>query len=107
MVTLSENAINAVSRFIATSTGPVAGLRILITGGGCSGFQYGLRLEGNQAIDDTVVDYNSFKVLVDPMSMPLLQGVKIDFVNSLDGTGFKFDNPNARARCACGQSFSA
>lgn len=107
MVTLTESAINAISRFIASSTGPVAGLRILITGGGCSGFQYGMRLEENKLADDAVVEYKTFKVLVDPMSIPLLQGVKIDYVNSLDSTGFKFENPNTSARCACGQSFSA
>lgn len=107
MVTLTENAIRAVSRFISSSTSPIAGLRILISGGGCSGFQYGMRLEADQCADDVVVDYKSFKVLVDPISVPLLQGVKIDFVNSLDETGFKFENPNASSHCACGQSFTA
>ena len=107
MITLTENAIKAVDRFIHNSNTPVAGLRVLITGGGCSGFQYGMRLEQSVATDDAIVDYKSFKLLVDPMSSHLLQGVTIDFVDRLDGAGFKFDNPNASSCCACGQSFSA
>jgi len=107
MVTLTEDAIQAVSRYITRSETPVAGLRILITGGGCSGLQYGLRLEENISDDDQVVDCGAFKVLVDPMSVPLLDGVKIDFVETLEGAGFKFENPNALSSCACGQSFSA
>lgn len=107
MITLTENAIKAVDRFINDSDTPVAGLRVLITGGGCSGFQYGLRLEEHVAADDAVVDGASFKVLVDPMSSLLLQGVTIDYVETLEGGGFKFNNPNAKACCDCGQSFSA
>ena len=107
MITLTENAIKAVDRYIQNSNTPVAGLRVLITGGGCAGFQYGLRLEQNVAADDAVVDCESFKVLVDPMSCLLLQGVIIDFVDALEGAGFKFNNPNASACCDCGQSFSA
>jgi iron-sulfur cluster assembly accessory protein len=106
-ITLTENAIKAVGRFISNSTAPITGLRILITGGGCSGFQYGMRLEEAMAVDDAVVDYGEFKVFVDPISVPLLEGVTIDFIDSLDGAGFKFNNPNASSSCACGQSFSA
>ncbi|MGR9117348.1 MAG: HesB/IscA family protein [Gammaproteobacteria bacterium] len=106
MITLTENAINAVSRFIAGSEKPTAGLRIEVTDGGCSGYQYGLRLEERQNDTDTVIDCGTVKVLVDENSIPLLDGMTVDFVDSLDGSGFKFTNPNAVKSCACGTSFS-
>ncbi len=107
MLTLTDNAIKAVDRFIRGSDTEVAGLRIMITGGGCSGFQYGLRLEENLGADDTVIEFGGVKVLVDPMSAPLLNGVVVDFVDNIDGSGFKFENPNASSSCACGSSFNA
>jgi iron-sulfur cluster assembly accessory protein len=107
MLTLTDSAVKAVDRFIKGSDSQVVGLRIMITGGGCSGFQYGLRLEENPGADDTVIEYDGFKVLVDAMSAPLLSGVTVDFVDSIDGSGFKFENPNAASSCACGSSFNA
>jgi iron-sulfur cluster assembly protein len=107
MIKLTPNAISAVERFIKGSATPVAGLRIAIAGGGCSGFQYGMSLEEEKDEDDIVLDYGSVTLLVDPLSAPLLEGVKMDFVDSLTGSGFKFDNPNASSSCACGSSFSA
>jgi iron-sulfur cluster assembly accessory protein len=107
MISLTPNAISAVEKFIKGSDVPVAGLRIAISGGGCSGFQYGMSLEEAQNEDDTIVEFGAVKLLVDPLSAPLLEGVTVDFVDSLNGSGFKFDNPNASASCACGSSFSA
>ena len=107
MITLTDRATQAVKRFIDSSDGSIAGLRILISGGGCSGLQYGLRLEENVGSDDSVIDCGAVKVLVDPMSMGLLDGVKVDFVETIDGSGFRFENPNALSTCACGHSFSA
>ncbi|TAJ79587.1 MAG: iron-sulfur cluster assembly accessory protein [Gallionellaceae bacterium] len=107
MITLTPNAISAVDRFIKGAATPVAGLRIAISGGGCSGFQYGISLEEAKNEDDTVLEYGAVTLLVDPLSAPLLDGVSVDFVDSLNGSGFKFDNPNASASCACGSSFSA
>ena len=107
MITLTPNAISAVDKFIKGSATPVAGLRIAISGGGCSGFQYGMSLEETTSEDDTVLEYGAIKVLVDPLSAPLLEGVTVDFVDSLNGSGFKFENPNASSSCACGSSFSA
>ena len=107
MITLTPNAISAVDKFIKGSATPVAGLRIAISGGGCSGFQYGMSLEEARSEDDTVLEYGAIKVLVDPLSAPLLEGVTVDFVDSLNGSGFKFENPNASSSCACGSSFSA
>jgi iron-sulfur cluster assembly protein len=107
MITLTPNAISAVDKFIKGSATPVAGLRIAISGGGCSGFQYGMSLEEAKNEDDTVLEYGAVTLLVDPLSAPLLEGVTVDFVDSLNGSGFKFENPNASASCACGSSFSA
>ena len=107
MLTLTENAQKAISRFIQGSETPVEGLRISVTGGGCSGMQYGMALEERANIEDTVVEIDKLKVFVDPQSAPMLQGVTIDFLDSMEGSGFKFDNPNATASCGCGNPFSA
>lgn len=106
MITLTPNAISAVRRFVRGAETPVAGLRVMIQGGGCSGFQYGLRLEAEKQEDDTELDIDGVKLLVDPMSYTLVAGVTIDFIDTLTHTGFKFDNPNATSTCGCGQSFS-
>jgi iron-sulfur cluster assembly protein len=107
MIKMTPNALSAVEKFIKGSDVPVAGLRIAISGGGCSGFQYGMSLEQAKNEDDTVLDYGAVTLLVDPLSAPLLEGVTVDFVDSLNGSGFKFENPNASSSCACGSSFSA
>lgn len=107
MLTLTPSALSAVEKFIKGSDTPVAGLRISISGGGCSGFQYGMRLEEVKAEDDVEVAVGGVMLLIDPFSAPLLDGVTLDFVDSLNGSGFKFENPNATASCGCGSSFSA
>lgn len=106
MITLTPNAVKAIRRFVRGSETPVAGLRVMIQGGGCSGFQYGLRMEAEKQEDDTEIDIDGVKLLVDPMSYTLVAGVTIDFIDTLTHTGFKFDNPNATSTCGCGQSFS-
>ena len=106
MITLTENAIDAVGRFIAGSEKPTAGLRIEVADGGCSGMQYGLRLEEKQNENDTIIDCGDVKVFIDADSLPMLDGMTVDFIDSLEGSGFKFTNPNAVKSCACGSSFS-
>ena len=106
MITLTENAIAAVGRFISSSETPTAGLRIAVTDGGCSGYSYGLKLEQQQNEEDTLVDCGEVKVLIDPESLPMLDGMSVDFVDGLEGSGFKFTNPNAAKSCACGTSFN-
>jgi iron-sulfur cluster assembly accessory protein len=106
MLTLTDNAQKAVDRFIQSSETPVAGLRVSVDGGGCSGFQYGMMLEANPNSDDQVLEMGPIKVFVDPTSAPMLEGVTVDFVDSLEGSGFKFENPNATKSCGCGNSFS-
>lgn len=107
MLTLTENAQKAISRFISGSETPVAGLRISVTGGGCSGMQYGMALEERATDEDTIIEVEQLKIFVDPLSAPLLNGVTVDFLDSMEGSGFKFENPNATNSCGCGNSFSA
>lgn len=107
MITLTPKALQAVRRFVKGSSDPVFGLRIVVSGGGCSGLQYGMKLEAEKQDDDVLVEYEDITLLVDPFSAPLIEGVTVDFVDSLTGTGFKFDNPKATSSCACGQSFTA
>ena len=106
MLTLTENAIQAVDGFIKSSETPSAGLRISVQGGGCSGFQYGLNLEEKVDDADTVVEFGPVKVFIDEASIPYLEGVKVDFIDGLEGSGFKFENPNVTKSCGCGNSFS-
>jgi iron-sulfur cluster assembly protein len=107
MLTLTTNAQAAISRFIRTAEEPVAGLRIAVQGGGCSGMQYSLALEAAARDGDVVVERDGIKLFVDPFSAPMLTGVTVDFLDGMDGSGFKFDNPNATQSCGCGKSFSA
>jgi len=107
MLTLTKNAHKAITRFITGSETPVEGLRISVTGGGCSGMQYGLSFEADANPDDAVLDMGDLKIFIDPCSAPMLKGVTVDFIDSMEGSGFKFDNPNASASCGCGNSFSA
>ena len=83
------------------------GLRVSVQPGGCSGFKYGLLIEDQAADDDLIVEQGEFKVFVDPFSAQYINGVTIDYVSSMQGSGFTFKNPNATGGCGCGSSFSA
>ena len=85
----------------------VGGLRVSVQPGGCSGFKYGLLIEDAPAEDDLVLDQGEFRVFVDPFSAQYISGVTIDYVSSMQGSGFTFKNPNATGGCGCGSSFSA
>lgn len=84
-----------------------AGLRVFVSGGGCSGFQYGMAFETQGEADDLVFTSAGIPLYVDPISIGYLQGVTIDYVDSLMGGGFKIENPNAVSTCGCGHSFKA
>lgn len=107
MITLTENAVKAINRFITSSDSGASGLRVQVTGGGCSGLQYALKLEQAANLEDFVVETGGVKVFIDPASQPTIEGVTVDFVEGLEGSGFKFTNPNATNPCSCGKSFSA
>ena len=83
------------------------GLRVSVQPGGCSGFKYGLLIEDQPAEDDFVVQAEGFKLFVDPFSAQYLNNVVIDYVSSMQGSGFTFKNPNATGGCGCGHSFTA
>ena len=106
MIHLTENAISAVQRFINSSDKNIFGLRIKVEGGGCSGFKYGMKLEETADEGDEIVDFPGVKLLVDSTSAPLLIGVTVDYLDGMEGSGFKFENPNAANSCGCGKSFS-
>ena len=91
---------------IAGDAGEAKALRVAVLGGGCSGFQYELKLEDAPAPDDLVIERNGQKVLVDPESLPFLSGSVIDFKDELIGARFAVENPNATSTCGCGTSFS-
>ena len=88
-------------------TGEVGGLRVSVQPGGCSGFKYSLVIEDRSAEDDFVIDNDGFKVFVDPFSAQYISGVTVDYVTSMQGSGFTFKNPNATGGCGCGSSFTA
>jgi iron-sulfur cluster insertion protein len=90
---------------IAEMTGEVKALRVAVDGGGCSGFQYDIKLD-QAAAEDLVIEKNGMKVLVDSISLPFLQNAVIDFSEELIGARFVIENPNATASCGCGTSFS-
>ena len=83
------------------------GLRVSVQPGGCSGFKYGLLIEDQAAEDDLVLEQDGYRVFVDPFSAQYISGVVIDYVSSMQGSGFTFKNPNATGGCGCGSSFSA
>ena len=106
MISLTGKAVQAVDRFITSADKPIAGLRIQVEGGGCSGFKYTMRLEDSPSESDQRIDCDGVTLIVDETSAPLLDGVTVDFVDSIQGSGFKFENPNASGTCGCGNSFT-
>lgn len=109
MLTVTEVAGAEVRKFMDSEGVDPArgGLRVSVQPGGCSGFKYGLLIEDQAADDDFVVDNGTFRVFVDPFSAQYLSGVTIDYVSSMQGSGFTFKNPNATGGCGCGSSFTA
>ncbi len=108
-VTITPNAAVEVKRFMEQEgvSEDQGGLRVSVQPGGCSGFRYGLLIEEQKADDDLVVTQEGFNVFVDPFSAQYLDGVTIDYVSSMQGSGFTFSNPNATGGCGCGSSFTA
>jgi iron-sulfur cluster assembly accessory protein len=104
-VTVSARAARRIADILAAEPEPVM-LRVAVTGGGCSGFQYNFVLENDKLDDDLVIERDGATVLVDPVSLDFLMGAEIDFVDDLIGAAFKVNNPNATSSCGCGTSFS-
>ena len=104
MLTLTAAAADRIGR-IAARQGKPAILRLSVEGGGCSGFQYKFDLADGPETDDAVSETAGVKLVVDPVSLDLIAGSTVDFVESLGGTSFKVENPQAAAGCGCGSSF--
>ena len=104
-VTLSDRAARRIAEILKAESQPVA-LRLAVTGGGCSGFQYNFALDDAHLDEDVVVEKDGAKVLIDPVSLDFLAGAEIDFTDDLIGQAFKVSNPNATASCGCGTSFT-
>ena len=105
MIDLTESAANAVRNAIDGAKQPVEGLRIKVESGGCAGLKYMMGLVSEIDPEDLVVERNGVRVFVDQVSLPYLDGTTVDFVISLQGSGFVFDNPQAKNACSCGKSF--
>jgi len=104
-VTISDRAARRIAQILKAEPLPTA-LRLAVTGGGCSGFQYNFALDDAQMDDDLVVEKEGARVLIDPVSLDFLAGAEIDFTDDLIGQAFKVNNPNATAACGCGTSFT-
>ena len=103
----TENAANKVKQLIEEEGNSDLKLRVFVSGGGCSGFQYGFTFDEVTNEDDTVLNKNGVQLLIDPMSFQYLVGAEIDYQESLEGSQFVIKNPNATTTCGCGSSFSA
>jgi iron-sulfur cluster assembly accessory protein len=107
MVTLTPGAASKVKEIMKMQNPVPTALRVAVVGGGCSGFQYHMAFENQTNDTDNVFEFDGLKVLVDQMSSMYLDGVEVDYVETLEGAGFKFNNPNVKSTCGCGSSFSA
>lgn len=105
-VVFTDSAANKVRDLLSEEQDPDQKLRVFVTGGGCSGFQYGFKFDKEAEEGDTVVVKNGVTLLVDPMSIQYLTGAEIDYKESVEGAQFVIRNPNASTTCGCGSSFS-
>jgi iron-sulfur cluster assembly accessory protein len=105
-ISLTTSAITKVKEIMAQQTPVPAGLRVGVQGGGCSGFSYAMSFENAAGMMDKTFDMDGLKVYVDATSIMYLNGCIVDYVETLEGAGFKFENPNVKSTCGCGSSFS-
>ena len=107
VLNFTDSAANKVKELIQEEGNPELKLRVFVTGGGCSGFQYGFTFDEAVNEDDTTMEKNGVTLLIDPMSFQYLVGAEIDYQEGLEGAQFVIKNPNATTTCGCGSSFSA
>jgi iron-sulfur cluster insertion protein len=105
-ITITDSAARRIAALKAQEAAEGAFLRIAVSGGGCSGFQYGLSFDDQRTPDDVVFEHGGVTVVVDDVSLDLLNGAEVDFVEDLMGASFQIKNPNAASSCGCGNSFS-
>lgn len=106
MIKLTDRAASEIKGLLDKNGKADAMLRVFVSGGGCSGFQYGMTLEEESMEGDSAYDINGVKVIIDPRSALYVNGAEVDYVDNMMGGGFKIDNPNAVSSCGCGQSFT-
>ena len=104
-ITITPVAANTIRNLLESKNVPDYGLRVFVSGGGCSGLQYGMALEAEARPYDEVIHADGIKVFIDPTSMMYMNGAIIDYEDSLMGGGFKIENPQAASSCGCGTSF--
>ncbi|MCC7386116.1 MAG: iron-sulfur cluster insertion protein ErpA [Deltaproteobacteria bacterium] len=104
---LTKKAVEMVKEALLAESLEGHGLRVFVQGGGCSGFQYGLDFDNTTREGDLQLEFEGLKVFVDPMSAMHLEGTVIDYETRISGSGFKFNNPNAKTTCGCGSSFTS
>lgn len=107
MVQMTPVAVGKVKEILDGQEPKPQGLRIAVVGGGCSGFSYSMAFENNPSRLDKVYNYEGLKIFVDQASLLYLDGAEVDYVETLEGAGFKFNNPNVKSTCGCGSSFNA
>jgi len=105
MIELTEAAAHALHSAAGSTSEPIAGLRLKVQAGGCSGYQYQMGLVVSAEPGDIPCESRGFAIFVDPDSVELISGTTIDFVDNLEGSGFSFNNPQAKSTCGCGKSF--
>jgi len=106
MLEFTDKAANKLKKLIDEQDNPRLNLRVYITGGGCSGFQYGFTFDENKTENDIIFSKNNVALVIDPMSFQYLVGSIVDYTEGLDGSRFVINNPNAKTTCGCGSSFS-
>ncbi len=106
IMSLTDNAAAKVQSLITEEGNPSLKLRVFVTGGGCSGFQYGFSFDEEVAVDDTLIENKGAHLVVDPLSYQYLVGSKVDYIEGLEGSRFVVNNPLATTTCGCGASFS-
>ncbi|NIH16649.1 MAG: iron-sulfur cluster insertion protein ErpA [Buchnera aphidicola (Periphyllus lyropictus)] len=103
---LTKSAINKIKKLINKKKNKKKKFRIYVTGGGCSGFQYGFKFEKKNKLHDVIIKNKKIKIIIDPISIQYLKGGKVDYIENLNGSKFIIKNPNAKSTCSCGASFN-
>lgn len=107
MLTVTPSAVSKIKELLAGQNPAPAALRLGVIGGGCSGFSYSMKFENEKGPMDKEYEFDGLRILVDGTSAMYLKGCEIDYLETLDASGFKFNNPNVKSTCGCGSSFSA
>jgi iron-sulfur cluster assembly accessory protein len=107
MITLTPTAVGKVKEILDSQEPKPSGLRIAVVGGGCSGFSYSMAFENTPGLLDKAYEFDGLKVFIDQASLLYLDGAEVDYIETLEGSGFKFNNPQVKSTCGCGSSFNA